>query len=92
MFVTAVCFLFLLKLNSLVYFCFVSSKTKRYCFQFRGEPFYIVEVISNQSKAFTCQFKYSTAAKFPRKFGPSQQNLAFATFQLLPCTKMGNYD
>lgn len=42
-----------------------------------------MEVISSQSKVRNCQCKYNTAAKFPPKFGPSQQNVSFATFQLL---------
>jgi len=34
----------------------------------------------------------TTAAKSQPKLGASQQHVASATFQLLPCAKMGNYD
>ena len=45
-----------------------------------------MEVISNKS------VNVNMAAKFPQKYGASRRNVAFATFQLLPRTKMGNYD
>lgn len=79
-----------LRIGFFLLFRFLWNETVLFSFQER--TIYIVEVMSIQFKVRNCQWKYITAAKFTPKFGPSQQNGAFATFQLLPCRKMGSYD